>query len=175
MCPAVRLSEQEPAPGGEGGVERKQGGVGVGGSCCLLSEPPSFLPSPWLPPGCELLLLLSLLRCTRAALPCWELGRTARSLDFSGSTCDRSEPSMKTEESHSCLQQAAPGLAFGPESKMIELCAGCDSPISDRFLLRVNERSWHEACVKCAACLQQLSGTCFCRNRQLYCKHDYEK
>ncbi|XP_037263372.1 LIM homeobox transcription factor 1-alpha-like isoform X1 [Falco rusticolus] len=58
---------------------------------------------------------------------------------------------------------------------MREVCAGCDTPISDRFLLRVNERSWHEGCVKCTVCLQPLSGTCYCRNRQLYCKHDYEK
>ncbi|EMP30882.1 LIM homeobox transcription factor 1-beta.1 [Chelonia mydas] len=83
--------------------------------------------------------------------------------------------SMKTEEAPSCLQQATPVLGFGSDSKMREVCAGCDMPISDRFLLRVNERSWHEGCVKCAACLQPLSGTCYCRNRQLYCKHDYEK
>ncbi|KAM8987151.1 LIM homeobox transcription factor 1-alpha-like isoform 1-T1 [Ara ararauna] len=82
---------------------------------------------------------------------------------------------MKTEEAPSCLQQATPVLGFGPDSKMREVCAGCDTPISDRFLLRVNERSWHEACVKCAVCLQPLAGTCYSRNRQLYCKHDYEK
>nr|XP_014341481.1 PREDICTED: LIM homeobox transcription factor 1-beta.1-like [Latimeria chalumnae] len=61
------------------------------------------------------------------------------------------------------------------EHKVREVCAGCNNPISDRFLLRVNERSWHEGCVKCTTCLQPLSGTCYCRNRQLYCKHDYEK
>ncbi|KAK2512021.1 LIM homeobox transcription factor 1-alpha-like protein [Columba livia] len=82
---------------------------------------------------------------------------------------------MKTEEAPSCLQQATPVLGFGSDSKMREVCAGCDTPISDRFLLRVNERSWHEGCVKCAVCLQPLAGTCYCRNRQLYCKHDYEK
>nr|XP_056711051.1 LIM homeobox transcription factor 1-alpha-like isoform X1 [Euleptes europaea] len=82
---------------------------------------------------------------------------------------------MKTEEAPSCLQQATPVLGYGSESKMREVCAGCSTPIADRFLLRVNERSWHEGCVKCAACLQPLSGTCYCRNRQLYCKHDYEK
>ncbi|OPJ82528.1 hypothetical protein AV530_016373 [Patagioenas fasciata monilis] len=81
---------------------------------------------------------------------------------------------MKTEEAPSCLQQATPVLGFGSDSKMREVCAGCDTPISDRFLLRVNERSWHEGCVKCAVCLQPLAGTCYCRNRQLYCKHDYE-
>ncbi|CAG12172.1 unnamed protein product, partial [Tetraodon nigroviridis] len=53
-------------------------------------------------------------------------------------------------------------------------CAGCEAPIADRFLLRVNERSWHETCVKCAVCLSALTGTCYCRDRLLYCKHDYE-
>ena len=58
---------------------------------------------------------------------------------------------------------------------MPPFCAGCERPISDRFLLRVNERSWHEGCLKCSACLQPLAGSCYCRERQLYCKHDYEK
>ncbi|MBN3289755.1 LMX1B protein, partial [Polypterus senegalus] len=80
---------------------------------------------------------------------------------------------MKTEETRSCLQQAPSALAYGLEGR--EVCAGCDNPIADRFLLRVNERSWHEGCVKCTVCLQALSGTCYCRNRLLYCKHDYEK
>uniref|UniRef100_A0A8D0GNG6 LIM homeobox transcription factor 1-alpha n=1 Tax=Sphenodon punctatus TaxID=8508 RepID=A0A8D0GNG6_SPHPU len=71
----------------------------------------------------------------------------------------------------SCLLSWGPGA----EAKMREVCAGCDTPIADRFLLRVNDRSWHEACLKCTACHQPLSGTCYCRNRQLYCKHDYEK
>uniref|UniRef100_A0A4W3GT07 LIM zinc-binding domain-containing protein n=1 Tax=Callorhinchus milii TaxID=7868 RepID=A0A4W3GT07_CALMI len=56
-----------------------------------------------------------------------------------------------------------------------EMCAGCSTAIADRFLLRANERSWHESCLKCAACLQPLSGTCYCRDRELYCKHDYQK
>uniref|UniRef100_UPI00398EE146 LIM/homeobox protein LMX-1.2 n=1 Tax=Pristiophorus japonicus TaxID=55135 RepID=UPI00398EE146 len=56
-----------------------------------------------------------------------------------------------------------------------QMCAGCNVTITDRYLLQVNERSWHEACLKCTACLQPLSGTCYCRDRQLYCKHDYEK
>ncbi|CAL1588140.1 unnamed protein product [Knipowitschia caucasica] len=84
---------------------------------------------------------------------------------------------MKTEESpQSCQQQQPPSSTpFGPDFRAAELCAGCDSPIADRFLLRVNERSWHETCVKCAVCLSALSGTCYCRDRLLYCKHDYEK
>uniref|UniRef100_A0A3B4WEN9 LIM homeobox transcription factor 1, alpha-like n=1 Tax=Seriola lalandi dorsalis TaxID=1841481 RepID=A0A3B4WEN9_SERLL len=81
---------------------------------------------------------------------------------------------MKTEESQqSCLQQPPSSTPFGEGGG--EVCAGCESPIADRFLLRVNERSWHETCVKCAVCLSALTGTCYCRDRLLYCKHDYEK
>ncbi|XP_008327826.1 LIM homeobox transcription factor 1-alpha isoform X1 [Cynoglossus semilaevis] len=84
---------------------------------------------------------------------------------------------MKTEESQqSCLQQPPSSTPFGPEyQRRGEVCAGCESPIADRFLLRINERSWHETCVKCAVCLSSLTGTCYCRDRLLYCKHDYEK
>ncbi|KAM4678365.1 LOW QUALITY PROTEIN: LIM homeobox transcription factor 1-alpha-like [Discoglossus pictus] len=80
---------------------------------------------------------------------------------------------MKTEEAPSSCREHSPFL--GLDAKMNEVCAGCGNTISDRFLLRVNERSWHECCVKCAACLQTLSETCYYRNRQLYCKEDYEK
>ncbi|NXA43305.1 LMX1A factor, partial [Eudromia elegans] len=65
--------------------------------------------------------------------------------------------------------------AAGADSKMREVCAGCEGPIADRFLLRVNERSWHEGCVRCAACRAPLAGTCYSRERLLYCKPDYEK
>ncbi|XP_021480164.1 LIM homeobox transcription factor 1-beta isoform X1 [Oncorhynchus mykiss] len=84
---------------------------------------------------------------------------------------------MKTEETQSCLQQPPASTPFGSEHRGGggEVCAGCESPIADRFLLRVNERSWHETCVKCAVCLSALNGTCYCRDRLLYCKHDYEK
>ncbi|KAF3846224.1 hypothetical protein F7725_003302 [Dissostichus mawsoni] len=83
---------------------------------------------------------------------------------------------MKTEDSpQPCQQQPPSSTPFGPEYRGGgEVCAGCESPIADRFLLRVNERSWHETCVKCAVCLSALSGTCYCRDRLLYCKHDYE-
>ncbi|XP_031431815.1 LIM homeobox transcription factor 1-alpha [Clupea harengus] len=81
---------------------------------------------------------------------------------------------MKTEESQSCRQQGPSAIPFEHVGGG-EVCAGCESAIADRFLLRVNERSWHETCVKCAVCLTTLTGTCYCRDRLLYCKHDYEK
>ncbi|XP_067829294.1 LIM/homeobox protein LMX-1.2 [Heptranchias perlo] len=82
---------------------------------------------------------------------------------------------MKTEETPTCLKQTASTLAPGSEQKPGQMCAGCNMTIADRYLLLVNDRSWHEGCLKCTACLQPLSGTCYCRDRQLYCKHDYEK
>ncbi|KAM5172985.1 LIM homeobox transcription factor 1-alpha-like [Mantella aurantiaca] len=80
---------------------------------------------------------------------------------------------MKTENTPSSCREHSSFL--GIDQKLNEMCAGCSNPISDRFLLRVNDRLWHECCVKCAVCLQILSGTCYYRNRQLYCKEDYEK
>ncbi|GAB1598576.1 LIM homeobox transcription factor 1-alpha-like isoform X1, partial [Argonauta hians] len=56
-----------------------------------------------------------------------------------------------------------------------EICAGCHRPIEDRFLLKVMENSWHEHCLQCSMCHIPLSVSCFCRDRKLYCKVDYDK
>ncbi|XP_026201926.1 LIM homeobox transcription factor 1-alpha [Anabas testudineus] len=53
------------------------------------------------------------------------------------------------------------------------VCAGCHRLIRDRFLLRVTDGLWHEECVRCAACGDALRGSCFLRDRKLYCKRDY--
>ncbi|ELK07205.1 LIM homeobox transcription factor 1-beta, partial [Pteropus alecto] len=55
------------------------------------------------------------------------------------------------------------------------VCEGCQRPISDRFLMRVNESSWHEECLQCAACQQALTTSCYFRDRKLYCKQDYQQ
>ncbi|XP_066064916.1 LIM homeobox transcription factor 1-beta-like [Chamaea fasciata] len=55
------------------------------------------------------------------------------------------------------------------------LCAGCGGGIRDRFLLRVNERPWHERCLRCCECARPLRGSCFCRRRRLYCRPDYRR
>ncbi|KAK3088388.1 hypothetical protein FSP39_018537 [Pinctada imbricata] len=56
-----------------------------------------------------------------------------------------------------------------------EICAGCQRPIEDRFLLKVMEFSWHEHCVVCSICHAPLSGTCYQRDRKFFCKLDYDK
>ncbi|XP_034002259.1 LIM homeobox transcription factor 1-alpha [Trematomus bernacchii] len=53
------------------------------------------------------------------------------------------------------------------------VCAGCRRSITDRFLLRVTDGLWHEECVRCAACGDALTNSCFLRDRKLYCKRDY--
>ncbi|XP_002738638.2 LIM homeobox transcription factor 1-beta [Saccoglossus kowalevskii] len=55
------------------------------------------------------------------------------------------------------------------------LCAGCQQPIEDRFLMRVMENSWHEQCLQCSVCQSPLSRSCYFKDRKLYCKGDYEK
>uniref|UniRef100_A0A4W3GZH3 LIM zinc-binding domain-containing protein n=1 Tax=Callorhinchus milii TaxID=7868 RepID=A0A4W3GZH3_CALMI len=55
------------------------------------------------------------------------------------------------------------------------VCQGCERVIGDRFLLRVNDSFWHEQCVQCTGCREPLAITCYCRDKKLYCKHDYEK
>ncbi|KAK9392335.1 LIM/homeobox protein LMX-1.2 [Crotalus adamanteus] len=55
------------------------------------------------------------------------------------------------------------------------VCEGCQRPISDRFLMRVNESSWHEECLQCAVCQQALTTSCYFRDRKLYCKQDYQQ
>ncbi|KAL5011426.1 hypothetical protein ScPMuIL_009977 [Solemya velum] len=56
-----------------------------------------------------------------------------------------------------------------------EICAGCQRPIEDRFLLKVMENSWHEQCLQCTICQMPLTGSCFARDRKIYCKLDYDK
>ncbi|KAK5851616.1 hypothetical protein PBY51_023156 [Eleginops maclovinus] len=55
------------------------------------------------------------------------------------------------------------------------VCEGCSRIISDRFLMRVNDASWHEGCLQCAACQQPLTATCYSRDTRLYCRADYQQ
>uniref|UniRef100_A0A673CWT0 LIM homeobox transcription factor 1-alpha n=1 Tax=Sphaeramia orbicularis TaxID=375764 RepID=A0A673CWT0_9TELE len=55
------------------------------------------------------------------------------------------------------------------------VCEGCARIISDRFLMRVNDASWHEGCLQCAACQQPLTATCYFRDKKVYCKADYQQ
>ncbi|XP_063424159.1 LIM homeobox transcription factor 1-beta-like isoform X1 [Mytilus trossulus] len=60
-------------------------------------------------------------------------------------------------------------------SLQMEVCAGCQRPIEDRYLLKVQNNYWHETCMICAICRLPLQGSCFMRDSALYCRADYEK
>ncbi|XP_059214716.1 LIM homeobox transcription factor 1-beta-like [Centropristis striata] len=64
-------------------------------------------------------------------------------------------------------------VMIGGESLQQAVCEGCMRTISDRFLMRVNNASWHEECLQCATCHQPLTTSCYCRDTRLYCKADY--
>ncbi|KAK3599099.1 hypothetical protein CHS0354_024436 [Potamilus streckersoni] len=53
------------------------------------------------------------------------------------------------------------------------VCAGCERPILDRFLLNVLDRAWHSKCVQCSDCGVVLTEKCFSREGKLYCKVDF--
>lgn len=55
------------------------------------------------------------------------------------------------------------------------VCISCRQIISDRYIMRVGETSWHETCLICCLCQIQLTRTCYSREGKLYCKADYDK
>ena len=62
------------------------------------------------------------------------------------------------------------------EAQLMEgVCANCGRGISDRYMMRVNERDYHETCLACAECSAPLSDVCYTRNCKLYCRTDYER
>ncbi|XP_029921340.1 LIM homeobox transcription factor 1-beta-like isoform X2 [Myripristis murdjan] len=90
------------------------------------------------------------------------------------SGCSKMLGDMKIEN-HLRTGATTLDVMIGGECAQQAVCEGCQRPISDRFLLRVNNTSWHEECLQCAVCLQPLTASCYLRDRQLYCKDDYQR
>ncbi|XP_062854641.1 LIM homeobox transcription factor 1, beta b isoform X1 [Trichomycterus rosablanca] len=82
---------------------------------------------------------------------------------------------IKIEDHPLRARPATLGVMLGSDCLQQALCEGCQRPIADRFLMRVNESSWHEECLQCAVCQQPLTTSCYSRDRKLYCKHDYQQ
>ncbi|KAI4587588.1 hypothetical protein MJG53_005375 [Ovis ammon polii x Ovis aries] len=88
--------------------------------------------------------------------------------------CAKMLDGIKMEEHALRPGPATLGVLLGSDCPHPAVCEGCQRPISDRFLMRVNESSWHEECLQCAACQQALTTSCYFRDRKLYCKQDYQ-
>ncbi|CAI2351042.1 unnamed protein product [Caenorhabditis sp. 36 PRJEB53466] len=54
-------------------------------------------------------------------------------------------------------------------------CNCCNEQIYDRFIFRMDNRSYHENCVKCSVCEVQLAEKCFWKNGRIYCSQHYYK
>lgn len=69
-----------------------------------------------------------------------------------------------------------PPVSVKTESGLLEsMCARCGLKISDKYLMRVADRSYHEDCLACSACGNSLSISCFIRDLKIYCRSDYER
>ncbi|XP_036454996.1 LIM/homeobox protein Lhx6 [Colossoma macropomum] len=55
------------------------------------------------------------------------------------------------------------------------ICARCTQEIQDRYLLKVNDLTWHIKCMKCSVCRTPLHqhNSCYIRNQEIFCKMDY--
>ncbi|XP_053229612.1 LIM/homeobox protein Lhx6 isoform X5 [Podarcis raffonei] len=55
------------------------------------------------------------------------------------------------------------------------ICFSCGMEIVDRYLLQVNDLTWHMRCLECSVCRTSLrrQHTCYVKNKEIYCKRDY--
>ncbi|CAH1786602.1 unnamed protein product [Owenia fusiformis] len=80
---------------------------------------------------------------------------------------------MTTSENHPSFGNTGSDINANDSSKC---CAGCGSPIQERYLLHSMERYWHIRCLKCSCCqapLGDLGQTCFSKAGMILCKNDY--
>lgn len=72
-------------------------------------------------------------------------------------------------------QRSSTKKLISAEVSASEVCSGCRETISDRYIMRVMDNSWHESCLQCHICRVMLTRTCYSRDCKLYCKTDYDK
>ncbi|CAI5447340.1 unnamed protein product [Caenorhabditis angaria] len=52
-------------------------------------------------------------------------------------------------------------------------CSICSEQIFDRYVFRMENRSYHESCVKCCVCDVPLNEKCYSKNQQIFCAQHY--
>uniref|UniRef100_A0A8R1DFA4 LIM/homeobox protein Awh n=1 Tax=Caenorhabditis japonica TaxID=281687 RepID=A0A8R1DFA4_CAEJA len=70
--------------------------------------------------------------------------------------------------------------AFTPDDNLqvkteaaVIICAHCHQSIQEKFFLSVDGRCWHESCLQCTTCEEQLSNKCYYKDSKFYCKGCY--
>ncbi|XP_074601328.1 LIM/homeobox protein Lhx1-like [Brevipalpus obovatus] len=58
-------------------------------------------------------------------------------------------------------------------SKTMLSCAGCEQPIRERYLDKIEHRTFHINCVLCSVCKIKLTDKCYARDGKLFCKEDF--
>ncbi|CAG5897192.1 unnamed protein product [Menidia menidia] len=73
--------------------------------------------------------------------------------------------------SSSSLSTAPPGASLSGKT----LCTSCGQEIVDRYLLKVNNLSWHVRCLSCSVCKTSLGRhvSCYVKDKEVFCKLDY--
>ncbi|XP_066918682.1 LIM homeobox transcription factor 1-beta-like [Clytia hemisphaerica] len=61
------------------------------------------------------------------------------------------------------------------ESTESRFCVACQSVITERFFLQINEKFWHEECLTCCVCNIGLKDVCFYKDGRIFCRSDYTR
>lgn len=80
---------------------------------------------------------------------------------------------MDMAKSDSCVVN---GSTNQSQMQPQQLCAGCNKPIMDRFLLKALDLLWHEDCLKCECCdcrLGEVGSTLYTKGNLMLCRRDY--
>lgn len=88
---------------------------------------------------------------------------------------------LTTSQNNTAQQQNTPTqqhstLQHNNNTQQTEKCVGCMKAITERYLLKVMDQSWHEDCLKCSCCncrLGEVGSTLFTRANLMLCKRDY--
>lgn len=54
-------------------------------------------------------------------------------------------------------------------------CAGCNQPITERYILKALDKPWHSKCFCCSVCQIQLTKECYTRGGCIYCKSHFSE
>ncbi|CAB3400420.1 unnamed protein product [Caenorhabditis bovis] len=83
-------------------------------------------------------------------------------------TCVQIEDSTKPPGTNSTISRSS--------TTEETFCTGCGYMIFDKYIYKVMDDCYHESCLRCSACQQQLGAnpTCYARHGQVYCADDHQ-